>query len=177
MKQKVQIDVLDVTLYDRGLNGEVDSIEESASPDLPEKKNNDGKWWKSKRIIFSSCLIIILLFLGFTFYFTYQYTSIIKRTPANKVVHTSSPAQPKLASLKEFIVNFKDSNGKEKIFICALALEISPDKKLLLKEDYFDVRKIIYKKLIKYSLENLSLIRDKNRLKDDISAEINKQLG
>jgi len=177
MKQKVQIDVLDVSLYDRGKNGKVDSIDESASPDSLKKKNYWGTLWKSKRILFSSCLIIIFLFLGFTFFFTYQYPSRIKRASVNKVAHPSSLAQPKLATLQDFIVNFKDRNGKERIFICALALEISPDKKLLPKEGYFEVRKIIYKKLINYCVDNLSLIHDKNRLKDDISGEINKQLG
>ena len=85
--------------------------------------------------------------------------------------------QPQLTTLGDFIINFTDGFGKEKIFVCALVLETSSDNKNLIKGNYLEIRKMIYKKLQKYSFENLSLFHDKKKLKDEISVEINKQLG
>jgi len=176
MKQKVQIDVLDVSLYEEGNQGEEYSLIDSALSDSLLRKKNILSGRKSKKILIC-CLIVIVLTSLVTWFFLNPYPAKLEQVQVKKMTPVQRCSiRSKFLSLNDFIVNFEDGNGKEKIFVCAMALEVSSDNKLLFKEDHLDVRRIIFKKLKQYSLENRSLIYDKNKLRDVLSTEINQQM-
>jgi flagellar basal body-associated protein FliL len=123
------------------------------------------------------CLAFVAFSSGIAFFLVDFHTLKFNNAPVENITPVQQPVKCKFASLQDFIINFKDGGGKEKIFVCALALEISPDHKLAFKDDHFDIRKMIYKKLLTCSRENTSFLQDRNRLRDFLFVELNQQLG
>lgn len=151
--------------------------ESNRSDSLPQEKNFGSRWKKSKKNAVGYCLAFVAFSSGIAFFLVDFHTLKFNNAPVENITPVQQPVKCKFASLQDFIINFKDGGGKEKIFVCALALEISPDHKLAFKDDHFDIRKMIYKKLLTCSRENTSFLQDRNRLRDFLFVELNQQLG
>jgi len=178
MKQKDQNNIPDVGLQDRGNNKEeAGLIGESASSDPLPKKNYGDQWWKSKILWFGLCIVFVSLSLGMTFFFLNSYHTMLKKDSVTKAPSAHKIEQPRLTTLLDFMIPFKDRSGEDRFLVCAMVLEPGANKKLVSKEDSFELRKIIYKILKQKSSADLSLMKDKDKLKDEISREINERSG
>ncbi|OPY07218.1 MAG: flagellar basal body-associated protein FliL [Syntrophus sp. PtaB.Bin001] len=176
MKQKVQIDFLDVSLYEKGdEEGGIVLIDKPSSES--QLYCNKNRWWKSKVILIVFCFVVVFISSSAAFYFYNQQSGKHKSALCNRGYIALNKTEPGFEILQDFIINFKDVNGKERIFVCALALETISGNRFINKSNYFEIRKSIYKVLKNNSWENLSLIREKGRLKDELSSIINKQIG
>jgi len=175
MKQKVQIDVLDVSLYDGGNNHEGD--DSTSESDSIEKKSPGNKWWKSKIIWFTSSLTLASLLLGLTIFLLNSEQTKPKGNAVKKVASPVYRVQSRYERLQDCIINFKDRSGKDRFLLCALILEKSSNDNLLSNEDLIVLRKGLYNILQKKSMDELSLIQDKNKLKDELLLEISERLN
>jgi len=173
MKQKVQIDVLDVSLYDKENNPEGDESTDQTSSS--EKKSPDGRWWKLKIIWLAVSLALLSSLLGVALYF---FTSVeTKPKVVKKVAASIHRDQLRYASLQDCVINFKDRSGKDRFFLCTLMLERSSEDKPLSDEDLTALRQDIYKMLQKKCFDELPRTRDKVRLREDILLEINNRFN
>jgi flagellar basal body-associated protein FliL len=177
MKQKVQIDVLDISLYDRGNHDEEDDFAGGSPSNPPEKKPLRKLWWKSKKVWLAFGLPLVIASLGLTYFFLNPQESKQKGHAVNKVSVTVQGTRPRSATFQDFIVHFRDRSGRDRFLVCALALETSSPEKLLYNEDLTGIRKVLYKMLQKKSIDDPSQIRDENRLKNEIFLEMNQRLG
>lgn len=175
MKQKVQIDVLDVSLYDKGNNPEGDESTDQSSSS--EKKSPDGRWWKSKKIWFAVSLTLLSSLLGVAIFFFTSVGTKPKGNVVKKVAASVHRDQLKYVSLQDCVINFKDRNGKDRFFLCTLMLERNSQDKPLSDEDWTTLRKDIYKILQKKCCDELPRNRDKVRLREDILREINNRFN
>ncbi|SEM35495.1 Flagellar basal body-associated protein FliL [Syntrophus gentianae] len=179
MKQKVQIDVLDVSLFDRDSDSEEkDSPGESSSLDPLDHQKNGNRWWKSKKTLLASCLAffsassIIIAFFILEFHQTKPKGNTVKKVPSP--IYRN---QQRFASLQDFVINFKDHNGKDRFCSCSLTLEAGPNDLPASEKDVIDLRKVLYKIFQQKKINELLVIRDKKALKDEISFEVQQQLG
>jgi flagellar basal body-associated protein FliL len=175
MKQKVQIDVLDVSLYDKGNNPEGDELTDQSSSS--EKKSPGGRWWKSKKICLAVSLTLLSSLFGVAIFFFTSVETKPKGNVVKKVAASVHRDQLRYLSLQDCVINVKDRSGKDRFFLCTLMLERSSQDKPLSEEDLIAVRKDIYKLLQKKCFDELPRTRDKVRLREDILREINNRFN
>ncbi len=178
MKEKLQGDLPDIKLDEKEHLREAASLDASSltAGGLPETET--GKPHRKLRILLlGSCVLVAVLVSGLAVFLMLPGSSTPPPQPARKLPSVQGAALLETATLEEFLIPFKDQGGKERIFVCAIALEMKPESRRSFNGKALSVRKLLYEELRNYSRENASLLHDRNRLKDAMIPVLNKQLG
>lgn len=182
MKQKAQIDVLDLPLIEgdeasaeiKDLT--VDSVAppvegEEASP-LPEEENKIKK--KLLWIASSSIIVIITVVIAGYFFWFHQSE---KKTMV-PFVATGTPAQKSfMAVMDDFNVDVKDDKGNMRLLSCGFLLEMAPHEDGKSIESRLEIRKLIFDTVHKRTVSDLIRNDEKKAIKKEITDGVNRLLG
>lgn len=174
MKQKVQIDVLDVSLFERA--NDLDSSGESPSGDPPEGSPG-GKWPTSKKILIGLCLILVSASLTAALFIFAWPTKKPDGHAIGRQALSTQQDRERSAALQDMIISFKDHSGKDRLLVCSLVLDAGSDDRFLSRQQVVDLRKFVYKIVLEKQTKDPAAMRDKNRLKDHIVQEMNQRFG
>ncbi len=174
MKQKVQIDVLDVSLFERA--NDLDSTDESPSG-TPPGKSPGAKWPTSKKILIGLCLILVSVSLAAALYFFF----LPSKNPEGHAIKRQALAvqqdRERFAALQNIIISFKDQSGRDRLLVCSLVLDAGSEHRFLSRQQVVDLRKFVYKIVQEKRTKDPAAMRDKNKLKDHIILEMNQRFG
>jgi flagellar basal body-associated protein FliL len=181
MVQKAKLDILE-NLPELEIVEASSDIQEESFPPLR------GKWAINKLVLIGSPILIGVFVLGgfLWFYFTQTTTGPqivtpdimddIKKGDVSTVI-AGEPLKQNTAYLKDFIINLKDKNGKSRILLCDVAIDLSEEKDIAGLENNRDIRNIIYSTAKLRSAVALKSIEERRKLKKELLQEFNKMLG
>ena len=173
MKQKAQIDIIDVTVPDSDLVSVVD--EQPMPPEAPVSEKPHGK---RKRLIWLAAGLAIFAFaaLGSLWYFTVG-PSPSARQEEKKAVPIKGVSVPEKLRLENFFVAVYDDRGQARILRCSLVLDIETEARQALLDKEVTIREKIYRIIGQRSVALLLSPDEKKRLKKDITDDLNSFLG
>ena len=171
MKQKAQIDILDLPLIE-GDEVPTDITVNSESSLLPDVKINNKKklYW-----IISLSIITIITVIIAGYFFWFQKSE--KKTIA-PVVATGTPGQKSfLAVMDDFNVDVKDDKRLVRLLSCGFLLEMAPHEDGKSLESKPEIRKLIFDTLHKRAVSDLIRNDEKKEIKKEITDGVNRLLG
>jgi len=178
MKEEMQGDLPDIKLDEKEHLREAASLDGFSWTAGGPSETETGKPHRKFRIpLIGSCVLVAVLVSGLAVSLLLPGSSTPRPQPVRKLPSLQGAVPFETATLQEFLIPFKDQGGKERIFVCAIALEMKPESRRSFNEKALSVRKILYEELRNYSRENSSLLHDRNGLKDALIPVLNKQLG
>jgi flagellar basal body-associated protein FliL len=174
MKQKAQIDILDLPLIE-GDEVPTDINVDSEPPLLTDVKISNKK--KLYLIIALSVIIIITVITVIItgYYFWFQQSEKKNTVP---VVATGTTGQKSsLAVLDDFNVDVKDDKGAVRLLSCGFLLEMAPHEDGKSIESRPEIRKLIFDTLHKRTVSDLIRNDEKKEIKKEITDGVNRLLG
>jgi flagellar basal body-associated protein FliL len=173
MKQKAQIDILDLPLIEGDEVAE-DITSENEKPPLQEVKKDNRN--KNRLYLIVSLVIIIIGTAISAGYYVWFHKSEKKATIP--VAATGTPGQKSfMAVLGEFNVDVKDDKGNIRMLSCGFLLEMEPNEDGKSLESRIDVRKLIFDTLHKRKVGDLISNNEKKAIKKEITEGVNGLLG
>jgi flagellar basal body-associated protein FliL len=171
MKQKAQIDILDLPLIE-GDEVPTDVIVDSETPPLREAKN---KTRKKLYLVVSVATITIISVVIAGYFIWFQKSE--KKTVAS-VVATGTPEQKSfMAVMDGFNVDVKDDKGVVRILSCGFILEMAPHEDGKALESRPEIRILIFDTLHKRKVSDLIRNDEKKEIKKEITDGVNRLLG
>lgn len=178
MKQELQGDLPDIKLDEKEHLIEAAFLDASSLTAGGPPDTEAGKPQRKLRILLiGGCVLVAVLVSAVAVSLMLPGSSTSPPQHARRLTPVQGAVPLETATLQEFLIPFKDQGGKERIFVCAIALEMKPDSRRSFNDEALSVRKLLYEELRNYTRENSSLLHDRNRLKDALIPVLNKQLG
>ncbi len=174
MKQKAQIDIIDVHVPDSDLTPEVE-----ATPAVPPPEPASGTpVGKRGRWIMAATGLAIFVIAALVTLWYFTATSVHKGPQEEqKAVPVAAAAAPEKLPLSNFYVEVQDEQGRARILRCSLILDIDVRERPALLAKEVTIRNRIYKIIARRSAALLLVPDEKKRLKKDITDELNTLLG
>lgn len=191
MVKKAKIDILK-NLPDI----EIREIETQAEVQIAQLPVSGNKWALNKLLLIGApALIVVLVITGaLWFYLSRTVTSSVVQiksvTPVAKIAEKQTtsganleknaviePAKMNNAYFKDFVVELKDKTGKSKILMCDIVLDLKEGNNIAELESRKDVRNLIYQMAKGKNVVALRSIEERKKLKNELSAELNKLCG
>jgi len=171
MKQKAQIDILDLPLI------EGDAVTEDITVDSEPQSPREVKKNTKKRLYWIISLFIItfvtVISAGYFIWFHKSEKKVIVPVAA-----TGTPGQKSfMAVMDGFNVDVKDDKGNIRILSCGFLLEMGPHEDVKSLESRLDIRKLIFDTLHKRRVSELISNNEKKAIKKDITEGVNRLLG
>jgi flagellar basal body-associated protein FliL len=174
MKQKAQIDVLDLPLIEGDELAEDISLE-TEQPPLQETKSIEKPDRKKLYLIISLSIIAMIAVLAAGYFVFFQKS---ETKPAAPVAETGKTGEKSLVAVMDgFNVDVKDDKGTSRILSCGFILEMAPHEDGKALEGRLDIRKFIFETLHKRKVGDLIGSDDKKAIKKEIVAGVNGLLG
>jgi len=182
MKQKAQIDVLDLPLIegdetsaeikDLTVGSEALPVEGEEASLLPEEDNKI----KKKLLWITSSSIIVIITVVIAGYFIWFHQS--EKKTMVPVVPTGTPVQKYfMAVMDDFNVDVKDDKGNMRLLSCGFLLEMAPHEDGKSIESRLEVRKLIFDTIHKRTVSDLIRNDEKKAIKKEITDGVNRLLG
>lgn len=159
MVRKVELDLLEIEI---GVLEEAGIIREEV-PAEPEKK-------KISLWILVSLSVFLLLCVTGTSFWIY-----IKVRSADVGKEEVSVLEGKIENFDNFIIGLKDNYGNYRVLICDISFELSKDADI--PEKRVNVRRTIYKAVIRKKVGQVKPAEVREILKETIRFELNNSLG
>ncbi len=178
MKQKAQIDILDLPLIedeeittDITVGSKPALIEGSETPSLPEviNKNKKKLYW----IASSSIIIIVIVVLAG--YFNWLHKSE-KKTMVPVVVAGTQLQKSFMAVMDNFNIDVKDDKGNTRLLSCGFLLEMAPQEDGKSIESRIEIRRLIFDTVHKRTVSDLIRNDGKKAIKKEITEGVNRLL-
>lgn len=182
MKQKAQIDVLDLPLMeDDEIPNDIKDFTVDSEPPLneseeakpfPEKDNKA----KKKLLWIASSSIIVIITVVIAGYFICFHQS--EKKAVLPVVATGTPGQKSfMAVMNDFNIDVKDDKGRIRLLSCGFLLEMAPHEDGKSIESRLEIRKLIFDTLHKRMVSDLIKNDEKKAIKKEITDGVNRLLG
>lgn len=171
MKQKAQIDILDLPLIEGDEVPTGITLDSEPAPPQEVKNNTNKKlYW----IISLSIITIITAVIAGSFIWFHKSE---KKTIA-PVVATGIPGQKLyMAVMDDFNVDVKDDKGNIRLLSCGFLLEMAPHEDGKSLEAKLEIRKLIFDTLHKRKVSDLISNDGKKEIKKEITDGVNRMLG
>jgi flagellar basal body-associated protein FliL len=184
MVQKAKLDILE-NLPELEIIEAISDIQEESFPPLR------GKWATNKLLLIGAPVLIgVFVLAGLLWFYVTQTPTIISSPQIvnpdiiddikkGDVSAATAGEQDKqnTAYLKDFIIDLKDKNGKNRILLCDIAVDLNEEKDIVGLENNGDMRSIIYTTAKLRGAVALKSIEERRRLKKELLQEFNKMLG
>lgn len=171
MKQKAQIDILDLQLIEGGEATPDITLENE--PPLPQKEKKNTK--KKLYWIIPLAIIAILSVIIAGYYVWFQKNEKKAVVP---VAVTETPGQGSVMAVMDgFNVDVKDDKGNIRLLSCGFLLEMDPREDGKSIEARLDIRKFIFDTLHKRKVRDLISNDEKKAIKKEITMGVNGLLG
>jgi flagellar basal body-associated protein FliL len=184
MVQKAKLDILE-NLPELEIIEASSDIQEESFPPLR------GKWATNKLLLIGAPVLIgVFVLAGLLWFYVTQTPTIISSPQIvnpdiiddikkGDVSAATAGEQDKqnTAYLKDFIIDLKDKNGKNRILLCDIAVDLNEEKDIVGLENNGDMRSIIYTTAKLRGAVALKSIEERRRLKKELLQEFNKMLG
>jgi flagellar basal body-associated protein FliL len=184
MVQKAKLDILE-NLPELEIIEASSDIQEESFPPLR------GKWATNKLLLIGAPVLIgVFVLAGLLWFYVTQTPTIISSPQIvnpdiiddikkGDVSAATAGEQDKqnTAYLKDFIIDLKDKNGKNRILLCDIAVDLNEEKDIAGLENNGDMRSIIYTTAKLRGAVALKSIEERRRLKKELLQEFNKMLG
>lgn len=171
MKQKAQIDILDLQLIEGGEATPDITLENE--PQLPQKEKKSAK--KKLYWIISLAIIAILSVAIAGYYVVFQKSE--KKVVVPVAASVTPGQRSALAVIDGFNVDVKDDKGNIRLLSCGFLLEMDPREDGKSIETRLDIRKFIFDTLHKRKVSDLISNDEKKAIKKEITVGVNRLLG
>ncbi|MCX5827408.1 MAG: flagellar basal body-associated FliL family protein [Deltaproteobacteria bacterium] len=172
MKQKAQIDILDLPLMEGDEVPTDITVDSEKPPPLREVKNKTRKklYWIAPLAIIT---IITVVIAGYFIWFQKS-----EKKTMLPVVATGTPGQKSfMAVIDDFNVDVKDDKGNKRLLSCGFILEMAPHEDGKTLEARLEIRKLIFDTLHKRTVSDLIRNDEKKEIKKEITDGVNRLLG
>jgi flagellar basal body-associated protein FliL len=182
MKQKAQIDVLDLPLMeDDEIPKDIKDVTVDSEPSLNEGEDATplpGKANKAKKKLLwiaSSFIIVIIAVVTAGYFICFQQG---EKKAVLPVVATGTPGQNSfLAVMDDFNIDVKDDKGNIRLLSCGFLLEMAPHEDGKSIESRLEIRKLIFDTLHRRMVSDLIKNDEKKAIKKEITDGVNRLLG
>jgi flagellar basal body-associated protein FliL len=168
--------------------------------DVVEMKVGKGSRWALNKLLLIGVpvTLIMLVIFGILVYYFWPHTP----APSHQAEVTKSvpPASPKPIEppapvvetkksmsvaeknirtiyITDFMIDLKDNQGRNRILLCDVAMDIAADEALDRLEDSLDLRNLIYRTTQRWSAVALKSIEERKKLKKELADQIDKLTG
>ncbi|MDI9571140.1 MAG: flagellar basal body-associated FliL family protein [Pseudomonadota bacterium] len=177
MKQKAQIDVIDITIPESDLGP---APEEREAPPAPPEAAPPAKFGKRLPWFVGGAVVVVVAIVA-VWYLTMKPSTESVRKEQGVAAPAATPATPAPTHgrlpLSDFFVEVRDGEGKARILHCSVVLDIGGTGRGDLPERQVEMRKAIYRILGKRSVAVLLSPEERKSLKKDINEALNTLLG
>ncbi|MFA5183097.1 MAG: flagellar basal body-associated FliL family protein [Syntrophales bacterium] len=171
MKQKAQIDILDLPLIE-GNDVPIDVTVDIETPPLREAKNTN----RNKLYLVVTVAIITIITVAIAGYFIWFQKS--EKKPVASVVAPVTTGQKSFVAVMDgFNVDVKDDKGVVRLLSCGFILELAPHEDGKALESRLEIRKLIFDILHKRRVGDLIRNDEKKEIKKEITDGVNRLLG
>jgi flagellar basal body-associated protein FliL len=172
MKQKAQIDIIDISIPDSDLGpGPEDKDSSPAPPDSPSPGRRRKKLlWLAGGIVLAVVVIVAVWYLAGEWQDAGSKKEQQAAVPAPSLDFDRLP-------LSDFFIEVRDGQGKARILQCSVVLDIDRTRHQDLSNRQLEIRKTIYRILGSRSVAVLLGPEEKKIIKKDIHEELNGLFG
>ncbi len=173
MKQKAQIDIIDISIPESDLRLETEDYDLAVAQ--PPESPPPGKGRK-RLLWFAGGFILVVVASVMVWYLLTELSYEGPKPERRVAVPVAKPVSDRL-TLNDFFIEVRDDQGKARILHCGVVLDIDGNKQQDLSSRELEMRKVIFKILGSRSLAVLLRPEERKGLKKEISEELNRLLG